>query len=76
MKDDVIKSPAHYTQGKIECHQAVREALGDDGYCSWCIGNIFKYLWRHKYKNGIEDLEKAQQFLDMMMRVKKDSPYT
>lgn len=76
MKDDAIKSPAHYTQGKIECHQAVREALGDDGYCSWCIGNIFKYLWRHKYKNGIEDLEKAQQFLDMMMRVKKDSPYT
>ena len=76
MKDDVIKSPAHYTQGKIECHQVIREALGDDGYCSWCIGNIYKYLWRHKYKNGIEDLEKAQQFLDMMMRVKKDSPYT
>ena len=74
--NDKIKSPAHYTQGKIECHQAIRECLGDEGYCSWCIGNIFKYLWRHKHKNGIEDLEKAQQFIDMLMRVKKGSPYT
>ncbi len=74
---DPVKSPAHYTKGKIECHQAIREALGDDGYCYWCIGNIMKYLWRHKHKdNPIQDLEKCQQFLDMMMRVKKGSPYT
>ena len=77
MKHDPVKSPAHYTQGKIECHQAIREALGNDGYCHWCIGNIYKYLWRHKHKdNPIQDLEKCQQFLDMMMRVKKGSPYT
>lgn len=76
MKHDPVKSPAHYTQGKIECHQAIREALGDDGYVAWCIGNIFKYLWRHKLKNGTQDLEKAQTMIDMLMRVKKDSPYT
>jgi hypothetical protein len=26
-----------------------------------------KYLWRYKYKNGIEDLKKAQWYLNSMV---------
>ena len=33
----------------------------------FCIGNVVKYLARYKFKNGIEDLKKAQQYLRFEM---------
>jgi hypothetical protein len=30
---------------------------------SFNLGNAVKYLWRHEYKNGIEDLEKARWYI-------------
>lgn len=30
-------------------------------------GNILKYLLRHREKNGIEDLKKAQHYLDVLI---------
>ena len=32
-------------------------------------GNIIKYLWRDRYKNGIEDLKKAQWYLNKLIEV-------
>lgn len=31
------------------------------------IGNIIKYLWRYKKKNGVKDLEKAKQYLEFLI---------
>lgn len=31
-----------------------------------------KYLWRYKYKNGVEDLEKAQWYLNKLISTIKD----
>lgn len=76
MEKDNVKTPPHYTSGKIECHQAIREMLGDEGYEAWCRGNVIKYMWRYPMKNGVEDIEKAQTFIDMLLRVKYKSPYT
>lgn len=39
-------------------------------------GNIIKYVSRYKQKNGLEDLEKARQYLDWLIEQisKQDGP--
>jgi hypothetical protein len=32
------------------------------------VGNIVKYLWRFKDKNGLEDLKKARWYLDDLIQ--------
>jgi len=66
MDDDPVNLPAHYRNGDIECIDAIRAALGD-AYPDYCRGNVMKYLWRYKNKNGIEDLLKAQWYLNAMI---------
>ena len=34
-------------------------------------GNIIKYVCRHREKNGIQDLQKARQYLDMLIELEK-----
>lgn len=31
---------------------------------SFCLGNVIKYVLRHKDKAGVEDLKKARWYLD------------
>ncbi|NRA77834.1 MAG: DUF3310 domain-containing protein [Pseudoalteromonas sp.] len=63
---DNVNSPSHYNQAGIECIDAIKASLGD-GYQDYCKGNVMKYLWRYKYKNGIEDLKKAHWYLNSMI---------
>ena len=63
---DNVNHPSHYNQAGIECIDAIKASLGD-GYQDYCKGNVMKYLWRYKYKNGIEDLKKAQWYLNSMI---------
>jgi len=64
---DNVNHPIHYGTGEIECIDAIRSALGPQGFLSYCKGNIMKYLWRYEYKNGIEDLKKAEVYLGWMI---------
>jgi hypothetical protein len=32
-------------------------------------GNVIKYVSRHKFKNGIEDLRKAKHYLELIAEV-------
>jgi len=65
---DMVNSPAHYTQGDIECIDAIAQVVKDlDGMEAMCTGNAIKYLWRWKHKNGVEDLKKAQWYLQRMI---------
>jgi len=32
----------------------------------FCVGSVIKYLGRHRLKNGLEDLKKAQHFLEIL----------
>jgi len=34
---------------------------------NFCEGNVIKYVTRWKFKNGIEDLKKARQYLDFLI---------
>lgn len=65
---DMVNSPSHYTQGSIECIDAIAQVVKDlDGMEAMCTGNVIKYLWRWKHKNGVEDLKKAQWYLQRMI---------
>jgi hypothetical protein len=50
--------PSHYKQGNIE----VIDFILDQKF-NYLEGNIIKYVSRHKFKNGLEDLKKAQWYL-------------
>ena len=65
-QDDMVNSPSHYNQAGIECIDAI-EAATSDGYEYYLQGNIIKYLWRYRYKNGVEDLKKAQWYLEKLI---------
>ena len=65
-KLDMVNSPPHYNKTGVECIDAIRAATGD-GYEYYLQGNIMKYLWRYRYKNGTEDLKKAQWYLDKLI---------
>ena len=64
---DNVNHPPHYTQGGIECIEAIKAALGD-GFVSFLRGNVIKYLWRCEHKGGIEDLRKAAWYLDRAIK--------
>jgi hypothetical protein len=65
---DNINHPSHYTQGKIECIDAIEESTkGLLGISAVCVANVIKYIWRYKFKNGIEDLKKARWYLDKLI---------
>jgi hypothetical protein len=67
-KKDNINHPSHYTQGKIECIDAIEESTkGLLGIAAVCVANVIKYIWRYKFKNGIEDLKKARWYLDKLI---------
>ena len=63
LDEDAVNRPAHYNQSGIECIDAIRAALGPEGFRNYCTGNALKYVWRHPYKNGKEDVEKAIVYL-------------
>ncbi len=69
--DDNVNHPPHYNQAGIECLDAIEAATGD-GFEHYLQGNILKYLWRYRYKNGIEDLKKARFYLDKLITTKED----
>lgn len=57
---DMVNHPAHYTQGGVECIDALKAAtVGLTGIEAVCTANAIKYLWRWKQKGGIQDLDKA-----------------
>jgi len=55
-------NPNHYKQGNIEVIDFIL-----DQQLNYLEGNVIKYVSRYKYKNGLEDLKKAQWYLNKIM---------
>lgn len=68
-----VNNPAHYTAGSIERIDAIQASMTKQQFQSYCKGNIMKYVWRYEHKNGVEDLEKAQWYLDRLINLLKGS---
>lgn len=67
---DPVSHPSHYTQGGIECIDAMEAAFGKEAVSHFCICNAFKYVFRHEHKNGKEDIEKAEWYLNKYKELK------
>ena len=61
---DNINHPAHYNTGKYELIDVMVETQGVDVVKNFCICNAFKYIYRHRFKNGVEDIKKAIWYLN------------
>ena len=59
-------NPSYYRKGKIEVIDFIL-----DQKMSYLEGSVIKYLTRWKEKNGIEDLEKAEWFLQKLMKIEE-----
>ena len=68
---DPVNHPEHYTSGNIECLDAIKAALGDN-YKYYVQGNVLKYIWRFNHKNGLQDLQKAQFYLNDLIHTYDD----
>ena len=64
MAADNVNHPAHYETAKFECIEVMIEVMGKEAVADFCLCNAFKYLYRTKRKNGVEDIEKAQWYIN------------
>tara|TARA_R110000772_G_scaffold59297_3_gene134241 strand:- start:2154 stop:2459 length:306 start_codon:yes stop_codon:yes gene_type:complete len=71
---DPVNRPSHYNlDGGIECIDYIKQVLGLDGFIAYCHGNLIKYQHRHNYKGKpLEDLEKAQYYMNRMVEALKE----
>lgn len=66
-KEDMVNSPPHYNNGKIECIEGIEASMDSEAFKGYLKGNCLKYLWRYEYKNGMEDLRKAMWYLEKLI---------
>ena len=71
---DPVNSPAHYATGEIECIDAIKASMPMAEYIGFLKGNVMKYIWRYKRKGKpVEDLKKAQWYLNKLIEVWEDT---
>ena len=45
------------------------EALGEEAVLKFCLCNAFKYIYRATRKNGVEDIKKAQWYINRYLKI-------
>ena len=71
-KDEEINHPDRYAGGKFECIEVMADVFGKEAVKDFCKLNAFKYIWREKHKNGVEDIKKAVWFLNKYIELSED----
>lgn len=61
---DMVNNPPHYKLAHLEPIDAMESIFNEDELAGFCIGNALKYIWRWRNKGGLEDLKKAQWYLN------------
>lgn len=58
--NDPVNHPSHYTQGGIECIDAIEAALSPQEFVGFLKGQVMKYTWRLGHKDrASQDQAKA-----------------
>lgn len=70
---DNVNHPAHYNTGTIEVINYIKDKLNYESFTGYLTGNIIKYISRYKFKNGVEDLEKARWYLNYLIDYIKEA---
>ena len=66
MEKEKAPRPTWYTQGSIECIDAIESAFSKEDVKAFCLINAFKYVWRSKTHKDETDVNvrKAIWFLE------------
>lgn len=70
---DNVNHPSHYETGKFESIDVMIETQGKEAVQDFCVCNAFKYIYRHRFKNGLEDIRKAIWYLDKYVELELDN---
>jgi hypothetical protein len=67
-EDNITTRPAHYASHPVEpIDLIVAHGWGE----AFCASNVIKYVSRYAEKNGDADLEKASQYLQWLVQLRK-----
>jgi len=73
-ENDSVNHPSHYTNGNVECIDAIRSSMNFYLFCGYLQGNIMKYVWRYRLKeHPVEDLKKARWYIDKLIETLENS---
>lgn len=65
--EEAIDSPTHYqVMEGIEAIDLIKAQTAEN-YSGYLEGNVLKYLFRWRKKNGAEDLKKAKKYLEWLI---------
>lgn len=67
-EEDIINKPKHYTQTGIEAIDYLKMTMPNEAFKGFLEGNVKKYMHRFRFKNGIEDLKKANWYLNKLIK--------
>lgn len=71
---DPVNHPSHYCQeGGMECIDEMIAVFGKQAVMNFCLLNVWKYRKRAVFKNGIEDLKKADWYMKKWKELKDDT---
>ena len=70
MKDNI--NPQHYKSKSKETIERLQDNLTQGEFKGYLKGNILKYLDRYEHKNGVEDLNKAQWYLNKLIELENE----
>ena len=54
--------------------ELMRIGLSEAEFEGYCIGNVMKYILRYKHKGGQNDLRKAKEYIDFLIRAWNNEP--
>lgn len=61
---DPVSHPSHYTQGGMECIDEMILIFGAEPVKHFCLLNAWKYRKRAMFKNGQEDMDKSDWYIN------------
>ena len=68
-----VDHPSHYNQGSKETIEILKDFLTEDEFKGFLKGNVLKYMHRYKFKNGMEDLNRASWYLDKLKETESEN---
>ena len=69
MTNDVQVGGNHYTSKSVQPWEAMESWMSEEAFKGYIWGNVIKYMARWEDKGGVEDLKKAQHYLDKLISI-------
>jgi hypothetical protein len=67
-----VEAPTHYHKYQMDTLGFLEKGFAPEVLKGFLIGNVIKYIQRFEHKNGLEDIEKAANYLNILLEKKKE----